>query len=43
MTVRGRILLIKLLEQQKKKPEYLERLGIRIDMKQVENTRDERR
>lgn len=43
MTVRERILVIKLLEQQKKNSEYLKKLGVRIDINKVENTCDERR
>lgn len=43
MTVRERVLAIKLLEQQEKRPEYLEQLGVHITMKQVESTDDERR
>ena len=43
MTVRERILIIKLLEQQKKKPEYLEKLGIRINMTRMKPACDERR
>lgn len=43
MTVRGRLIAIKLLEMQKKKPEYLKELGVRIKMKKVESTDDERR
>lgn len=43
MTVRGRLLAIKLLEQQEKNPEYLKELGIRIDMNQADSADDERR
>lgn len=43
MTVRGRLLAIKLLEQQEKKPEYLKRLGVRVEMNKVESTDEERR
>lgn len=43
MTVRGRVLAIKLLEQQEKHPEYLKQLGVHITMKRVEPTEDERR
>ena len=32
MTVRGRILAIKLLEKQERKPEYAERIGIHVSM-----------
>ena len=43
MTVRSRLLAIKLLNQKEKNPEYLERLGIRVEMNKVELTDDERR
>ena len=43
MTVRGRRIAIKFLELQEKKPEYLKRLGIRVKMKKVKPTDDERR
>ena len=43
MTVRGRLISIKLLELQEKKPEYLKELGVRIKMNKVESTDDERR
>lgn len=43
MTVRGRLLAIKLLERQEKNPEYLKELGVRIKMNKVESTDDERR
>ena len=43
VTVRERILAIKLLEQQEKKPEYLKKLGVRIEINKVEATCDERR
>lgn len=43
MTVRGRLLAIKLLELQEKKPEYLKQLGVHVTMKKVESTDDERR
>ena len=43
MTVRGRLIAIKLLELQEKKPEYLEKLGVRVNMAKVESTDDERR
>ena len=32
MTARERILAIKLLEKQKRKPEYVERIGIQVSM-----------
>ena len=43
MTVRGRLLAIKLMEQQEKNPEYLKKLGIRVNMNKVKSTDDERR
>jgi len=43
VTVRERILAIKLLEQQEKHPEYLKRLGVRIEINKVETTCEERR
>lgn len=43
MTVRERVLAIKLLEQQEKNPEYLKRLGVHIIMNRVESTNEERR
>ena len=43
MTVRGRLIVIKLLALQEKKPEYLKALGVRIKMNKVEPTTDERR
>jgi hypothetical protein len=43
MTVRGRLIVIKLLALQEKKPEYLKALGVRIKMNKVEPTDDERR
>lgn len=43
MTVRGRLLAIKLLELQEKNPEYLKRLGVHVTMNKVESTDDERR
>ena len=43
MTVRGRLIAIKLLAIQEKKPEYLKALGVRINMNKVESTDDERR
>ena len=42
MTVRERLLVIKLLEQQEKHPEYLKKLGVHITMNQVEVTTIER-
>ena len=43
MTVRGRLIAIKLLEVQEKKPEYLKELGVHIKMNKMESTDDERR
>ena len=43
MTVRERILAIKLWERQEKRPEYLKRLGVRIEINKVETTCGERR
>ena len=43
MTVRGRLLAIKILDRQEKNPEYLRKLGIQITMSKVESTDDERR
>ena len=43
MTVRGRLIAIKLLAIQEKKPEYLKELGVRIKMNKVESTDNERR
>ena len=42
MTVRERVLAIRLMEQQKKKPEYFEELGIHVTMNKVEFTTSER-
>ena len=42
MTVRERILAMKLLEQQKKNPEYLKKIGVQVRMNQVESTTIER-
>ena len=41
MTVRGRLIAIKLLEMQEKKPEYLKGLGVRVKMNKEESTVDE--
>ena len=43
MTVRERILVIKLLEQQEKHPECLKKLGVHITMNQVAPTEIEER
>ena len=42
MTVRERILAMKLLEQQKKNHEYLKKIGVHVRMNQVESTTIER-
>ena len=36
MTTRERILAIRLLEKQKKQPEYAKRIGIQVQMKKAE-------
>ena len=36
MTTRERILAIRLLEKQKKQPEYAKRIGIQVQMKKTE-------
>ena len=36
MTVRARVLTIKLLEQQKKHPEYLKQLGVHVAIRSTE-------
>jgi len=38
MTVRERVLAIKLLEKQEKNPEFLRKIGIHVTMNQVEST-----
>lgn len=43
MTVRERILAIRLLEQQEKNPEYLKKLGVHIEINKVETICAERR
>ncbi len=43
MTARGRILVIRLLEQQEKNPAYLKRLGVCIKMTEVKKDNMERR
>ena len=43
MTVRGRLIAIKLLELQEKNPEYLKQLGVHVTINKVESTDDERR
>ena len=42
MTVRERVLAIKLMEQQEKKPEYFEALGVHVTMNKVEFSASER-
>ena len=42
MTVRERVLAIRLMEQQEKKPEYFEELGIYVAMNKVEFSTSER-
>ncbi len=37
MSVRGRILALKLLEKQKRQPEFAEKLGIEIKIKSEDN------
>ena len=43
MTARGRLLAIKLLEQQERNPEYLKQLGVQVHISKVESTDNERR
>ncbi len=43
MTVRERVLAIKLLEHQEKRPEYMKKLGVRVTINKVESTDRERR
>ena len=43
MTVRERVLAIRLLEQQEKKSAYFEKLGVHVMMNEVETTVVERR
>ena len=43
MTVCERVLAIKLLEQQEKKPEYFEKLGVRVMMNEAGAAAAERR
>ena len=38
MTVRERVLAIKLLEKQEEHPEYLRKLGVSVSMNKVEST-----
>ena len=42
MTVRERVLAIRLLERKEKDPAYLRRLGVHVTMKKVESTDTER-
>lgn len=39
MTVRERILAIRLMDQQEKKPAYFEKLGVRVIMNEAEAAR----
>lgn len=43
MTVCERVLAIRLLEQQEKKPEYFEKLGVQANMNEAESATTERR
>ena len=43
MTVCERVLAIRLLEQQEKKPEYFEKLGVQANMNEAESAITERR
>ena len=43
MTVCERVLAIRLLEQQEKKPEYCEKLGVQANMNEAESAITERR
>ena len=43
MTVRERVLTIKLMEQQEKHPEYLKEIGVRVIMKRIETVLTEGR
>ena len=42
MTASERVLAIRLMEQQEKKPEYFEELGIHVTMNKVESSASER-
>ena len=42
MTAHERVLAIRLMEQQEKKPEYFEELGIHVTMNKVEFSTSER-
>lgn len=43
VTVRERILAIRLLEQQDKQPAFFEKLGIHVTMEKIQSTVDERK
>ena len=43
VTVRERILAIRLLEQQEKQPAFFEKLGVHVTMEKVQPTIDERK
>jgi hypothetical protein len=42
MTASERVLAIRLMEKQRKNPEYFEQLGIHVSMKKVESSASER-
>ena len=42
MTASERVLAIRLMEKQRKNPEYFEQLGIQVSMKKVESSASER-
>ena len=42
MTASERVLAIRLMEKQRKNPEYLEQLGIHVTMNKVESSASER-
>ena len=41
MSVRERILALRLLEKQEKNPEYVEQLGVRVSLKEKEECEDD--
>lgn len=41
MTVRERVLALRLLEKQKKDPEYAERLGVQVEMVEKEECKED--
>ena len=43
MTARERVLAIRLIEKQEKRPEYFEQLGIQVLIKKIESSDSERR